>query len=65
MIWGSGHSEDAFYHNVCPDPESGFCYLVKVSDSKKLEPVEAANTEVGMQVADIGQRQCTDKGSMV
>lgn len=63
MIQGFGHAEDASYHNVFHDNDFGFCYLVEVADSKEPEPVEAADTEVGTQVADIGQRQCTDKGS--
>lgn len=61
MTQGSDHNGDAFFQTVCTDLDSGFCYL---ADSEKLEPVEAANTAVGMQVVDIEQRQCTDKGSM-
>lgn len=64
MTQGSGHDEDAFYQIVCADFDSGFCYLVEVADSEKLESVEAVDTMVGMQVADIKKQKCTDKDSM-
>lgn len=56
MVQGSGHAEDAFYYNVCFDPDFGFCCLAKVADFGKLEPTEVADTEVGIMVADIEQR---------
>lgn len=58
---GSGHAEDASYHNVCLELDSCFCCL---ADSEKLDLVEVVDTVVGMQVAGIEQRQCTDKVSM-
>ena len=61
MIQGSGHTEDASYQTVYIDLDSDFCCF---ADSVKLEPVEVADTAVGMQVADIEQRKCTDTGSM-
>lgn len=61
MKQGLGHDEDVFYQTFCTNLDSGFYYDV---DSEKLEPVEAVDTVVGMQVANIEQRQCTDKGSM-
>lgn len=64
MVQESGHAEDSFCHNVYSDPDSGFCCLVEVSNSGKLELMEAADTEVGRVVADIGQWRCTDKGTM-
>lgn len=45
-----GHVEDASYHNVFPDPEFGFCYLVEVADSENLEPMEVVDIEVGTKV---------------
>ena len=63
-VQGSGHAEEASYHNVWPDPDSSFCYLTEVADSEKLELVKTTDTEVGMHVADIGQRKCMDKGGM-
>lgn len=64
MIHGSGHAENASYHNICPDHDYGFFYSTKVAYSEKLELVDAADTEDDMQVADIEQQQCRDKGSM-
>lgn len=55
MVQGSDRVEDAFYHNVCSDPDFYFCCLAKVIASEKLEPVEAADTEVGTVVTDIEQ----------
>ena len=53
MIQGSGHAEDASYQTVYVDLDSGFCCF---ADSKKPKPVEAADIEAGMHVADIEQR---------
>lgn len=64
MTQGSSHDENAFHQIVCTDLDFGFCYLTEVADSEKLELVEAADIEVCMQVADIEQRQCMDKGSI-
>lgn len=64
MIHGSGQTENASYHNVCPDPDSGLCYLMKVADYEKLEPVEAIDAKVCTLVADIWQRQCTNTSIM-
>lgn len=61
MIQGSGHAEDASYQTVYVNLDSGFCCF---ADSEKPKHVEVADTEVGMHVADIEQRQCMYKGSM-
>lgn len=64
MVHESGHAEDSFCHNVYSDPDSGFCCLAEVSNYGKLELTGAADIEVGMVVADIGQWRCTYKGNM-
>ena len=55
MTQGSGHDKDAIYQIICADLDTGLCYLVEISNSEKLEPVEAIDTEVDMQVADTEQ----------
>ncbi|XP_050916491.1 uncharacterized protein LOC127131619 [Lathyrus oleraceus] len=45
---GSGQTEDAYYHNVFLELDSGFGYLTEVADFERLEPVEAIDTEVGI-----------------
>lgn len=61
MTQGSGHAKDTFYQTVYVNLDSGFCCF---ADSAELKPLEVANTKAGMQVANIEQRQCMDKGSM-
>lgn len=56
MIQGFSYTKGASYYNAFHTHDSGFCYLEKVANYEKMELVEAADTEVGTQVVDIGQQ---------
>lgn len=64
MIQGPNHIDISYSNYFYHGDSSLDTYYSEVADSGELEPVEVVDFEVGMQVADIGQRQCMDKGSM-